>query len=249
VVSLVFGWILLIGVTAAIQPGTYASSASAVVPPAQIFVNALGKTGGILLMAIVIVAQFYCGMASVTSNSRMIYAFSRDGAVPGSQLWRKINPRTRTPTNSVWLAAAAAFILGLPYLWSATAYAAVTSIAVIGLYIAYVTPVYLKLRAGDRFQQGKWNLGRWSKPLGWIAVAWVILIVILFGLPTVSPVSATNFNYSIVAVAVVLFGAGGWYMLSAHKWFTGPRVQGSVEELAAVEHELSEVEAAMEGRT
>ncbi|MGH2859469.1 MAG: amino acid permease, partial [Solirubrobacteraceae bacterium] len=216
--------------------------------PAQIFLDAIGHTGAVLLMAIVVIAQFYCGMASVTSNSRMIYAFSRDGAIPGSSLWKKINPRTRTPTNSVWLAAAAAFVLGLPYLWSATAYAAVTSIAVIGLYIAYVTPVYLKLRAGDRFQRGVWHLGRWSRPLGWIAVAWVCFIVILFILPTVSPITATSFNYSIVAVAVVLFGAGGWYLASARKWFTGPKVQGSAAELEAVERELSAVEHAMEGR-
>ncbi len=248
VVSLIFGWILLIGLTSAIQPGTYSLAASAAVPPAQIFLNAIGHTGAELLMAIVIVAQFYCGMASVTSNSRMIYAFSRDGAIPGSHLWKRINPRTRTPTNSVWLAAGAAFVIGLPYLWSATAYAAVTSIAVIGLYIAYVTPVYLKLRAGDRFKPGVWNLGRWSRPLGWIAVIWVCFIVILFVLPTVSPVTVKSFNYSIVAVAVVLFGAGGWYLFSARKWFTGPKVQGSSEELAAIERELSEVEMALEGR-
>jgi len=248
-ISLIFGWILLIGITAAIQPGTYSTAAAATVPPAQIFLNAIGHTGAVLLMAIVIVAQFYCGMASVTSNSRMIYAFSRDGAIPGSGLWKRINPRTRTPTNSVWLATVAAFILGLPYLWSATAYAAVTSIAVIGLYIAYVTPVYLKLRAGDRFKPGPWNLGRWSKPLGWTAVLWTCFIVILFVLPTVSPVTATNFNYSIVAVSVVLFGAGGWYLASARKWFTGPKVQGSAAELEAIERELAAVGRAMEGRS
>ena len=55
-------------------------------------------------------------MSSVTANSRMIYAFSRDGAVPGSQFWHKVNKRTRTPTNSIWLATVGAFILFLPYL-------------------------------------------------------------------------------------------------------------------------------------
>ena len=83
---------------------------------------------GMFVLLIVIGAQFYCGMSSVTANSRMIYAFSRDGAIPGSRFWHRINPRTRTPTNSIWLAAVGAFILGLPYLYSFTAYAAVTSI-------------------------------------------------------------------------------------------------------------------------
>ena len=90
-------------------------------------------------------------MSSVTANSRMIYAFSRDGALPGSAFWHRVNKRTRTPTNAIWLAAGGAFILGLPYLWNCTAYAAVTSIAVIGLYIAYVLPTFLRLRQGESF--------------------------------------------------------------------------------------------------
>jgi amino acid transporter len=132
-----------------------------------------------------------------------------------------------------------AFILGLPYLWNPTAYAAVTSIAVIGLYIAYVMPTFLRLRQGDNFQRGPWHLGRWSKPVGTIAVIWVIFISILFMLPTVSPITVSNFNYTIVAVLVVLGFASIYWAVSARKWFTGPRVQGTAEELAAIERELS----------
>lgn len=109
VVSLLAGWLLLIGVTSGIQ--NYATEAAAVVPPAQIFVDALGHNWAVFLIFIVVGAQFYCGMSSVTSNSRMIYAFSRDGAVPGSEFWHRVNKRARTPTNSIWLAAVGAFIL------------------------------------------------------------------------------------------------------------------------------------------
>src|SRR6185436_16260400 len=56
-----------------------------------------------LLVFIAVVGQFFCGLASVTANSRMIYAFSRDGALPGSKYWHRINRKTRTPTNSIWL--------------------------------------------------------------------------------------------------------------------------------------------------
>jgi amino acid transporter len=208
------------------------------VPPAQIFIDALGATGGKLLLLIVIGAQFFCGMSSVTANSRMIYAFSRDGALPGSRVWHRINKRTKTPTNAVWLAAAGAFLLGLPYLWNATAYAAVTSIAVIGLYIAYVLPVFLRLLQGSGFQRGPWHLGRWSRPIGVIAVGWTVVISILFMLPTTSPVTATSFNYTPIAVLLVLGFAGIWWLVSARRWFTGPKVQGTPEELAAIEHEL-----------
>jgi len=57
-------------------------------------------------------------------------------------------------------------------------------------------------------------------------------------LPTVSPITRTNFNYTVVAVVVVLGFAGIWWLVSARKWFTGPKVQGTPEELAAIEAEL-----------
>jgi amino acid permease (GABA permease) len=239
VVSLIAGWVLLIGVTFAIQSYSNALAAPDTgVPPAQIFVDAVGESGGKLLLLIVVIAQLFCGMSSVTANSRMIYAFSRDGALPASAFWHRINARTRTPTNAIWLAAGGAFVLGLPYLWNATAYAAVTSIAVIGLYIAYVIPTFLRLRAGDRFQRGPWHLGRWSRPIGIIAVVWVVFITILFMLPTVSPITAGSFNYTPVAVLVVLGFAGIWWLVSARNWFTGPRVQGTAEELAEAERDI-----------
>ncbi len=239
VVSLFAGWVLLIGITFAIQKAHYADYTGALVPPAQIFATAIGATGAKLLLLVAIGAQLFCGMSSVTANSRMIYAFSRDGALPGSRLWHQVNKRTRTPTNAIWLAAAGALILGLPYLWNSAAYAAVTSIAVIGLYIAYVIPTFLRLRQGANFQRGPWHLGRWSYPVGIIAVIWVVFITILFMLPTASPISAVNFNYTVVAVLAVLGFAGIYWLVSAKNWFTGPKVQGSAAELAAIEQELS----------
>jgi amino acid permease (GABA permease) len=239
VVSLFAGWLLLIGITFAIQKATYNNDLAALVPPAQVITTAIGDTGAKLLLLVAIGAQLFCGMSSVTANSRMIYAFSRDGALPGSNIWHQVNKRTRTPTNAIWLAAVGALILGLPYLWNSTAYAAVTAIATIGLYIAYVSPTYLRLRLGSSFKRGPWSLGRWSYPIGIIAVIWVIFITILFMLPTESPINFSDFNYTVVAVVVVIGFAGIYWLVSAKNWFTGPKVQGTPEELAAIERELS----------
>jgi amino acid transporter len=240
-VSLVAGWVLLIGLTFAIQDYAAESGSATGVPPAQIFIDAAGVTTGKFLLLIAIGAQLFCGMASVTANSRMIYAFARDGAIPGHRAWHRINKRTRTPTNSVWLAAAAALVLALPYLWSSTAYAAVTSIATVGLYVAYVIPVFLRVRQGGDFERGPWHLGRWGRPVGIVASAWVAFIFVLFMLPQAYPVTVESFNYTPIAFLVVLGGAGLWWVLSARKWFTGPKVQGSAEEIAAVEQELKEL--------
>ncbi|SDD70946.1 amino acid permease [Actinokineospora iranica] len=237
-VSLAAGWVLLIGLTFAIQDYDGAVGSATGVPPAQVFIDAAGVTIGKLLLLICVGAQLFCGMAAVTGNSRMIYAFARDGAIPGSGFWHRINKRTRTPTNSVWLAAVGAFLLAVPYLWSATAYTAVTSIAVVGLYTAYVIPVYLRVRKGADFERGPWHLGRWGRAIGIVATGWVVFIFVLFMLPQVYPVTWETFNYAPVAFLVVLGGAGLWWAVSARKWFTGPKVQGTPEELAAVERDL-----------
>ncbi len=258
VVSVIFGFILLTAMNIGISPdkvfpgadgtanavagydhalNSYATLSNAG-PPITIWIDAVGQTGGLIVLLLVIGAQFYCGMSSVTANSRMIYAFSRDGAIPGSSFWHRINPRTRTPTNSIWLAAVGAFILGLPYLYSYTAYAAVTSIAVIGLYVAYVAPVFLRVRAGSRFKEGPWTLGRWGRPIGIVATIWVVVIAILFMLPQAQPITISTFNYTPVVFLIVIGGVGLWYALSAKNWFKGPKVQGTAEELAAIERDL-----------
>jgi amino acid permease (GABA permease) len=222
VISIIGGWILLYSITAAIQNGTNAglnklATTSTGLPPAQIFLDALNNpTLAKFLLFIVCGAQFFCGMASVTANSRMSFAFSRDNALPGSKFWSKVNPRTKTPTNSIWLCVGVAIILVVPAIWSYTAYAAVTSIAVIGLYIAYVIPVLLRRLQGKAFVNGPFSLGRWSGFVGWVAVVWVVFICILFVLPPVSPVNINTFNYAPVAVAVVI-------ILSVTLWLTRGR--------------------------
>ena len=205
-----------------------------------------------------IVAQLFCGMASVTANSRMIYAFSRDGAVPGHRLWHRINPRTRTPTNAVWLAVGLAFLLGLPSLYQNAGYSvaffAIVSIGTVGLYIAYIIPVFLRLRSND-FQVGPWNLGKWSKPIGWVAFVWVVFIGIVFFLPAFYPwlpgqriagddtnYGLNNFNWSGPLMLLIFTAIGIWWLASAKKWFHGPQIQGSREELLAIERELAAIE-------
>jgi amino acid permease (GABA permease) len=245
-VSLIAGWILLLAVTSVIptDPKTYAAIAPSLTAPVLIWLNALSRTGVELLLLVVCVAQAFCGMASVTANSRMLFAFSRDGAVPGHKLWHRINPRTRTPTNSIWFCVVFAFLLALPSLWSYVAYAAVTSIATIGLYIAYVLPTLLRRLQGKSWQGGRWSLGRWSAVVGWLGIAWVGFIAVLFMLPEVgfSTITWSNLNYAPIAVGVVLLYSGGYWLVSARKWFKGPQVQGTETELASIEAGLGGVE-------
>src|SRR5262245_42003251 len=98
VASVVFGWILLLAVTFAIPDtqGVLDAVAGAVT---YIWTGSMSQNWAEILLFICCVAQMFCLTASVTSASRMMFAFSRDGAVPGHRLWRKIN-RQRGPQNA-----------------------------------------------------------------------------------------------------------------------------------------------------
>ncbi|MGW4694395.1 amino acid permease [Kitasatospora cineracea] len=214
-VSLLAGLVLLGGLLFAVQD--YAGTAGAAVPPAQIFLDALGTTGAKALLLIVIGAQLFCGSAETTAASRMIYSFSRDGALPGSATWRRVSA-AGTPVAAVWLAVAVAFVLALPSLWSATAYGAVTAINVIGMTPSYIIPVFLKLRYPEKFTPGPWTLGRWSQPVGIAAVVWVAVLTVLVCLPQRAPVTVDTFNYAPIAGLAVLALAWGWWKAAGDKF-------------------------------
>ncbi|MEV6551028.1 amino acid permease [Streptomyces sp. NPDC051597] len=230
--SALAGLVLMLALVYAIRD--YAGEASSAAPPVQILIDALGMGTAKLLLLIVIGAMLFCGLANMTSNTRQIFAFSRDGAMPGSRWWHSVSLRTRTPVKAVWLAAACSLVLIIPGWWSHTAFTAIVSVNVVGLYLAYGVPIFLRLRLDD-FQPGPWNLGRWGKPVAAVAVAWIVLSSVLFMLPQTSPITTDSFNYAPIALGAVLFIATLWWFATARHRFQGPVSYGSPDEVAAMD--------------
>jgi amino acid transporter len=239
VVSVVFGFILLVAVTFAVPDvqGTFDAVANAVI---YIWQTSTGRHWAEFMLVIACVAQLFCGMASVTSASRMMYAFSRDGAIPFHRTWRRLAV-DRVPVNAVWAICFMSWLLMVPTLSNAAVgYLVGTSIAVIGLYIAFILPVILRYRTGDRFEPGAWHIGRHYRWIDPLAIGWVKLICILFLMPTVPQGIPwhEDFDWNLVNYAPLTVGGafllfGGWWVLSAKNWFKGPRRQ--VAEIAAEE--------------
>jgi amino acid transporter len=230
--SSITGLLLMLALIYSIRD--YAHEASASAPPVQILIDALGIGTAKLLLLIVIGAMLFCGLANMTSNTRQIFAFSRDGAMPGSRWWNSVSPRTRTPVKAAWLAAGCSLTLVLPGLWSSTVFNAVVSVNVVGLFLAYGAPIFLRLRL-DTFEPGPWNLGRYGRPVGWIAVTWIAISSVLFMLPQTSPITSTSFNYAPIALGVVLLIATGWWFTTARERFHGPVSYGRPDEVAAMD--------------
>jgi amino acid transporter len=231
--SAITGLILMLALVYSIHDYDRVAASSA--PPVQILIDGLGMGMAKFILLIVIGSMLFCGLANLTSNTRQIFAFSRDGAMPGSRWWHSVSPRTRTPVKAVWLAVACSLALVLPGWWSHTAFTAIVSVNVVGLFLAYAVPVFLRLRLGDEFQPGPWNLGRWSKPVGWVAVTWILASSVLFMLPQTSPITGDNFNYASIALAVVLIVATVWWFATARRRFQGPVSYGRPDEVAAMD--------------
>jgi len=102
--------------------------------------------------------------------------------------------------------------------------------SVIGLYISYATPIFLRITSGrERLIPGPFSLGRWYTLTGSIGVAWVAFIVVLLMFPSGSKTDAQDMNYAVVIIGGVFVLASTWWLVSARKWFHGPVPNVDVE--------------------
>jgi len=233
--SAIGGWILLICFLLAVQNVDGVTTKGGAVD--AIFGQALTTNWHALVLAISAAGQFFCTVACMTSCTRMLFAFSRDGAVPGHRYWRTLNAN-RVPVYSVLLTVVIALILTAPALIKVdiggapvpVAFFAVVSIGVVGLYLAFAIPIYLRWRAGDNFKPGNWTIGSKYKWMAPIAVAEIVITSIIALLPTSiggvpwkDGFAMKYVNYTIIVVPVALLVLWIWWHVSVKNWFTGPK--------------------------
>jgi amino acid transporter len=192
----------------------------------------LGQVGD-LLSAGIGIAMAFCGLSSIASAGRMLYAFSRDDGIPGSRWLKKVSHRFRTPANAMvamvavaWLFTVAAGIVG-----GGTAIVIVTAISTIFLYAAYGIPIWLALRTDGWRAERVWSLGRWSKPVAIVALAWIVVLMVLFSFPTSGNIS---WPFMIAVVAFLLV----YYFAWARARFTGPKMHKIEAEMTEIEREF-----------
>ncbi|KZT30060.1 amino acid transporter [Neolentinus lepideus HHB14362 ss-1] len=216
------GWLLFISASFATYSVSDLLTTTLPLPMGQLFLNNLGKEGMLAIWSLIIIVQYVTGAAQGVDASRVVFAFARDNALPGSRWWKQINRYTLTPVNGVWLVMVMAGICGLLG-FSATALSSLAGASVIGLYTSYATPIFLRITSGrNKLVPGPFSLGRWYLPIGIVAVAWVVFIIVVLLFPAASAVTANDMNYAVVLVMAVFIFAGISWIVSARHWFTGP---------------------------
>ncbi len=228
--SALIGWLVLLAfLFAATDVGAVNDSAGFV---GAIFTSVLDSWAAKLVLVIATVGQLFCGAAGLTSASRTWYAFSRDRGIPGWWLFRRVN-KNRVPFNAVIAVSFFSLVIAIPALFGSNdipfAFFALTGICTVGLYIAYILPVYLRLRKGDEFEPGPWNLGHRYRLVNTLAIIFVIVVVYSLvllpytptGLPWNDDFDWTVVNYVPLAVLLPLI-FGVWYLISAKDRYQGP---------------------------
>lgn len=210
-------------------------------PVPAILKDAIGSPGGAIALLIpLIVLAIICGIGCTTATSRCTWAFARDGAIPGSKWWMKVNRRLDVPLNAMMLSMAIQLILGLIYFGSSAAFNAFSGVGVICLTAAYATPIAISLFDGrKKIRKGRFYLG----PIGYFCnivalgacsppqpyslclaycLAWSLLAMPLFCMPSQLPVTAATVNYAPAVFVGATIISAVWYWAWGHKNYAGP---------------------------
>ncbi len=221
VVSSIAGFIMLLALTLSIKDVNQVlhatdSSGNSVPAVVAILVQSLGARAGTLVSVLASMAMWFCGLGAVTSCSRVIYAFARDGGMPYSDRLKQVSPGHHTPSTAIWFTVICAFVSLLPIFFEARAYDIVTSISTIAFYSAYTTPVFLSWRGHyvTPLVKGPWHLGQFSHGINLVAIVWTIFICSIIAI-------ANDMMAGKTMVAVILVLAA-WYFLKERHRYAGP---------------------------
>ncbi|HWU85729.1 MAG TPA: amino acid permease [Kofleriaceae bacterium] len=238
--SALFGWLLVAAVLLAMP-----DMAEGAKKGSSVFAYALDSSGmpqglkSALAIGIVL-SNYLCALAGMTSLSRMLYAFARDGGIPGaSKFIRRVNPRHRTPGVAIWVGAFFCFVLGWVCGADANAYIVLASGCAVFLYVSYIMPIAAGVLAeGTRWtKKGPFHLGVWSRPIGVLAVLGGGVLVFVGFQPPYELVG------KFLAGTVVLL-VGVWFSFERQR-FPGPPL--SEADVAKRQAEIAAEEAALGG--
>ncbi|KAJ4334620.1 hypothetical protein N0V95_009125 [Ascochyta clinopodiicola] len=194
------------------------------------------RAGAVCLLMFPLICILFAEIAIMTTSSRMSYAFARDGGLPASKFFAKVDKRLDVPLNALILAAGLTLLFGLIMIGSSSAFNALIAASVVALGVSYAIPVAINVCRGRKMLPARaFTLPNW---LGWVAnlvgLAYAIVTTVLFVFPPELPVTGSNMNYCIVAFGIILLVSTIQWFVDGRKNFTGPRAEMSVEVLEAM---------------
>ncbi|KAJ9659490.1 hypothetical protein H2198_003065 [Neophaeococcomyces mojaviensis] len=193
-------------------------------PLPVILKSAIGNSGGAFALTIpIIVLGILCGIACTTASSRCTWAFARDGAIPGSTWWKKVNAKLDVPLNAMMLCMVVEILLGLIYFGSVAAFNAFANVGIVFLTLSYVMPVIASLIGGRKhLKQGHYDFGAFGIFCNVVSIAWALFIIPVACMPAAIPVTGSTMNYAAVVFVGGTMVSAIWYVVWGRKNYRGP---------------------------
>ncbi|OQE19511.1 hypothetical protein PENSTE_c015G03908 [Penicillium steckii] len=202
-------------------------------PVPTIMKSATGSSAGAFCLLIpLLVLGLICGIGCVTATSRCTWAFARDGAIPGSAWWKKVDERLGIPLNSMLLGMVIEILLGLIYFGSSAAFNAFSGVGVIFLTLSYACPVAVSLilRRRRDLIHSRFNLGPLGVFCNIICICWSLIALPLFSFPTSATITKDTMNYASVVFVGFVSVAAVWYLVWGKKNYIGPILEASEDD-------------------
>ncbi|KAK7542424.1 amino acid permease-domain-containing protein [Phyllosticta citribraziliensis] len=223
----VFGWVLQLVVAYTVVDVSAVLDSDLGQPFAAYLIQCVPEKIAIAVLALTVIAGFAMGQGCMIAASRVTFAYARDGCLPGSTFWARVNKHTRTPVNAVWFNCVLGCLMLLLIFAGEVAIDAIFSIGGLAAFFAFTTPIFIRVFfTRGNFRPGPWNLGRLSIPIGAVASAFVALMIPILCLPATRGANLTidGMNWTVVVWGGTMLIALGWWIISARKWFKGPKV-------------------------
>ncbi|KAL7770638.1 hypothetical protein CFE70_000576 [Pyrenophora teres f. teres 0-1] len=196
------------------------------VPVIEIIFNSTGNVAGTSTLASMIaMIGIFAANSLMAEGSRAVYAFARDNGLPFSNVWSKVSSRS-VPVYAIILTAVVQMAFNSIYFGTTTGFNTVVAIATQGFYLSYLMPLLSRILAhfsGNKTRlEGPYSLGRWGIVLNSIGFLYLTFICVVSNLPSVTPVTSENMNYTSAATGVVMLISLIFWIMSGRKKFTGP---------------------------
>jgi amino acid transporter len=175
-------------------------------PFVQLCIDTIGLQGSVALIILFLINGLGQGVSVMTTASRLTWGFARDGGLPFSQYFSKVDPVWKVPARALWGEGILICLVGILYLFANTVLQAILSVSTIALTISYAMPIIALMVVGrDKLQPGPFYLGNfWGPVCNWVSVIYCGITTVFFFFPNAPNPSGSDMNYAIAVFGVMM---------------------------------------------
>lgn len=215
------GWIFMVVCLFCIQDLETVIDGPTGLPFSDLVLQTIGRTGSCVLLSLLVVNGLGQAVSMATTGSRLTWGFARDGGIPWSGYFSKVDPFWKVPARALWLQGALIALVGILYLFANTVLEAIFSVATIALTISYGMPILALVLAGrDKLPAGgTFKLGKLGPLCNWVSVIYCSITTVFFFFPGEPNPAPADMNYAIAVFGVMLVISLAFWVIKARRTY------------------------------